>query len=298
MHFKQVQLVINFIRRKIDSLIYMDNEDFELAAVKDKFNENCDYVHVKKNSFYDAYMNNDSLLCHKWEQYMHIYNKHLQPFKSENKPVNILEIGVFKGGSLELWNRYLPENSKIIGIDINPDCKNIEFHNKNIQVFTGSASDKNFIEENFKNHYFDIIIDDGSHISSDVITAFEAFFPKLNPGGLYIIEDLHTSYWSSYGGDFLSKKSSIEYLKRLIDSLNFKYIPKFKKNLPLDYIRQLSTLNKELASITFYDSVCILEKYMCKKSRAFKNYLSGEGAADSDLGMLCNKDTKFERFFR
>ena len=76
----------------------------------------------------------------------------------------------------------------------------------------------------------DVVIDDGSHISQHVIKSFEILYPMLNPGGLYFIEDLHTSYWPNYGGGLRRKNSSIEYLKHLVDYLNSEY---FQKNVRL-----------------------------------------------------------------
>lgn len=61
--------------------------------------------------------------------------------------------------------------------------------------------------------FFDIIIDDGSHVSSDIIRTFALYFPKLKSGGTYIIEDLHASYWESHQGALNYSFSSIEFLK-------------------------------------------------------------------------------------
>ena len=267
MRFNKGQEIIDILRGKYrvinnypqdikDSIEYIDN--------------------IEEKSFYDIYSKHKGLLSDKWEQYLHVYNKHFRHFIDENKPVNLLEIGVFKGGSLELWGEYLPENSKIIGIDINPECADIKFNNENIEVIIGSASDKDFINKHFKDAKFDIIIDDGSHICSDVITSFEEFFPKLNYGGIYIVEDLHTSYWPKYEGGYYNKNSSINYFKDIIDSLNFDYI-----NIFNPYKTKLN----------------IIEKYYKEKQRRMKSCLIGtENLSNGETKE--HKYNKFERFFK
>ena len=58
----------------------------------------------------------------KWKHYFPIYEKHFEPIR--NKPIKILEIGILNGGSLEMWRYYFPE-ATIVGIDINPVCKDV-----------------------------------------------------------------------------------------------------------------------------------------------------------------------------
>jgi len=154
--------------------------------------------------------NHKGYVSHKWIHYFYIYDKLFSEYLKGNKPLTIMEIGVDRGGSLEIWKKYFPEGSKIYGIDINPKCNELEF-SENIFFHLGNASDRAFMEKTFGNIEFDIILDDGSHICSDVIETFKIMFPRIKNGGLYIVEDLHTSYWKNYGGGYLKKESSIEY---------------------------------------------------------------------------------------
>jgi hypothetical protein len=106
------------------------------------------------------------------------------------KPISFLEIGVLQGESLKIWREVFSNATKIVGIDINPDCKKYENPEMSIFVEIGDASNPEFITYlNDKYGPFDIIIDDGSHTNKDVIHSFESLFPKLNDDGLYLVED-------------------------------------------------------------------------------------------------------------
>jgi hypothetical protein len=124
--------------------------------------------------------------------------------RHRNSPVTLLEIGVggynkthLGGDSLRMWKRYFPQG-KILGLDIY-DKSALE--ERRIQMIRGDQSDANSLKEIAVHQGpFDIIIDDGSHIQSHIITSFETLFPFLRTGGIYIIEDTQTSYWSKFEG--------------------------------------------------------------------------------------------------
>lgn len=277
---------------------------FNPRQSEDTFSKNAEFVDTK-GTFYDSYKKQNKYLSNKWEQYLHVYDKVFAPFIIHNKPVTALEIGFQNGGFLQIMSDYLPKGSKIIGIDIDERCAKLHFDN-NIKIFIGDATDVKVIEKYFSDMNFDIIIDDASHVNSDVIKMFKEFFPKLNYGGVYIVEDTHTSYfdwWPGLGGGFKKEDSMIEYFKSLIDSLHFLYIKDFPSSLSADKINELKNFNKEIASITFYDSVVIVEKYYNRKERPFKNYYTqGEAIIDSRFkkppDIECTKDSKFEKFYR
>jgi hypothetical protein len=122
--------------------------------------------------------------------YLSIYEKYLSQWK--DKAFTLLEIGVASGASIKVWQEYFP-NAKIYGIDINPDCKAEN-------VFIGSQTDEKFLDEIlYEIGTPDIIIDDGSHVGSDMIFTFKKLFPKVNPGGFYVVEDTHCFYCQTYG---------------------------------------------------------------------------------------------------
>lgn len=148
--------------------------------------------------------------------YLEKYEKYL-PFNRSDR-IKILEIGVLDGGSLKTWSDYFFK-AKVVGIDINPDCK---LHEANmISVEIGSQTDDDFLDTVIsKYQQFDFILDDGSHINKDVIHTFYRLFPYLKSGGVYIVEDTCTSYWKDYGGG-IGDGTMIEFFKGIIDEVNF-----------------------------------------------------------------------------
>ena len=119
--------------------------------------------------------------CVKYEKYL--------PFK-RYQDMNILEIGILDGKSLLTWRDYYYK-SKIVGIDINPDCKQFEDKDNNISVEIGSQDDFVFLNEIMREYgKFDMILDDGSHMNEHVIYSFEHLFESVKSGGLYVIEDM------------------------------------------------------------------------------------------------------------
>jgi len=187
----------------------------------------------------------------KWSGYFDVYEKHLKKFIG--KSPKIIEIGIFDGGSLELWEKYFGNDSQIFGIDISEQCL-AQKHGPNTKVILGDQGDPSFWS-NFLNKRtgFDIIIDDGSHTMRDQIITLETLYPHLNVGGVYIVEDTHTSYWdgwhSSGYGTFL------EYSKRMTDIVNKEH---FRGKTPVSN-NELDNY-KNLYSVTFYNSMVVFEK--------------------------------------
>jgi hypothetical protein len=165
--------------------------------------------------------------------------------------VIVLEIGVSHGGSLQMWKNYFGNKAKIYGIDIVPACKNLE--EENIEIFIGSQSDKLFLE-NVKSKIppIDILIDDGGHMMYQQITSFEVLFDHIKDNGIYLCEDLHTSYWVNFGGGYKRKGTFIEYSKNLIDYLNAYH----SRQKSLNVNKYTKTIN----SLHYYDSILVIEK--------------------------------------
>jgi hypothetical protein len=104
--------------------------------------------------------------------------------KIRNNKLNIIEIGVSTGLSLEMWCEYFP-NSNIIGVEL--DNINYKPSNDRIKLIIGDGTDS----KTFQNiDDLDIIIDDGSHIFTDQIFSYAILYDKLKKGGIYIIEDV------------------------------------------------------------------------------------------------------------
>ena len=117
--------------------------------------------------------------------------------------LNILEIGIggyddprSGGGSLRMWRTYFP-NSRF-PIDIVDKSPHDE---RRITTFMGSQTDEEFLADVIgRIGKVDIIIDDGSHRNDHVLQSFRFLFPLLDNGGIYVVEDTQTSYWTEYGG--------------------------------------------------------------------------------------------------
>lgn len=195
----------------------------------------------------------------KWGRHYYTlhYQKYFQKFKF--KRIKLLEIGVggeenpFIGGhSLRMWKKFFPFG-KIFSIDIY-DKKYLQ--ERRIKIFQGSQADKNFLENIMRDiGKMDIIIDDGSHINSDVINSFEILFSYLRDGGIYVIEDTETSYRDDFGGDSrnLSKcNTTMNFFKSFpdrINSLEFN-IPEYKKK----------SYEDSIFSIHFYHNLIFIFK--------------------------------------
>lgn len=123
----------------------------------------------------------------KWRHYFEIYDQHFKRFRET--PVRILEIGVYSGGSLEMWSNYFGRDCVVYGLDIEDACK--VYERQNIKILTGDQSDRTFwkrLKETVEP--FDIIIDDGGHLPNQQLVTLEESLVHLNPGGVYLCEDV------------------------------------------------------------------------------------------------------------
>jgi len=199
--------------------------------------------------------NNKHSLLNKYKHYFGIYERHLSKFRDTE--VNILEFGVAHGGSLQMWKDYFGRKAKIYGVDINPDCKQLE--EDRISIFIGDQGDKNFLTALKKNiPKIDILVDDGGHEMKQQIITFEELFPHISSNGVYLCEDLHTSYMQKFGGGYKKKNTFIEYSKNFIDQINawFSEEPdKFK----------VTDLTRSVYSLHYYNSVLVIEKKPVQK---------------------------------
>ncbi len=185
---------------------------------------------------------------HKWVHYFDVYEGYMQRYR--NKPITMLEIGVSGGGSLEIWRQYLGPHATIFGIDIDPRCaQRVSSPN---QVRIGSQDDPKFLASVIAEMGRpDIILDDGSHVARHQIASFNALFPHLKPGGLYIVEDVHTAYWPEfYDLAFWRTRTFIRYIHRLIDDMHGWYHYRSKKT---DAMREISAIH-------VHDSIVVIDK--------------------------------------
>jgi hypothetical protein len=194
------------------------------------------------------FLENSSKRLHKWIHYFDIYERHFSRFRNTS-PV-MLEIGVFGGGSLEMWREYFGGGARIVGVDINPECKKHE--QDSIEVFIGSQDDPAIIQQILRKYpRIDIVLDDGSHINDHMISSFELLYERIHPKGVYMVEDTHTCYWDEYGGGLRRTGSFIEYAKNKIDEINAVHS---RNALPVSPFTRITDC------IAVYDSVVVFEK--------------------------------------
>jgi Methyltransferase domain len=124
----------------------------------------------------------------KWLHYFDIYHRHLSRFVGTD--AQIVEIGVYSGGSLQMWRQYFGDRCRIAGIDIEEACR--LYVNDCVKIFIGDQADRQFWAE-FRQEVpsMDVVLDDGGHEPEQQMVTLEETLPYLRPGGVYICEDIH-----------------------------------------------------------------------------------------------------------
>lgn len=154
----------------------------------------------------------------KWSlhRYTEYYGRLLEPLR--HQPVTMLEIGVLGGNSLMMWDGWFDHpDARIFGVDIHERW--LPGKGTRMNVMTGNGADPSFLMEVIRaTGPLDLVIDDGSHFSNQQIYSLGTLWQFVKPGGLYIVEDTHTSYtapWTSR-----NETSFIESMRTWIDDLN------------------------------------------------------------------------------
>ncbi|WP_235822597.1 class I SAM-dependent methyltransferase [Pseudogemmobacter blasticus] len=193
----------------------------------------------------------------KMDHYLDVYHDLLRDWQGSD--ISFLEIGVYKGGSLDLWQGFFGPKAKLVFADIDPECRAMERPGLTIEI--GDQSDGAFLDGLAARHGpFDLIIDDGGHKMNQQTTSLRHLWPHLNDGGLYVVEDTHTSYWPGFGGGLRKPDSMVEVAKQLVDQMHSWYSdePHFK----------FYSAAQQIGSIRFHDSMIILEKRLHDKPRS------------------------------
>lgn len=198
----------------------------------------------------EYFESNKGRLIHKWMHYFEIYERHLERFRG--REINMLEIGVSHGGSLQMWKHYLGDKAHIHGVDIADFCKTLE--EDRVRIFIGDQADPAFLQSlKAQIPRVDILLDDGGHRMDQQIITFRELFDHITDDGVYICEDLHTSYWPEFGGGLRKPGTFIEFSKQLIDQLHAWHTRDAEQHEVDDF-----TLSAH--SMHFYDSVLVIEK--------------------------------------
>ncbi len=220
-------------------------------------------VDYKSRKLEECNVSSDKILHHGYHRF---YPTFVDKFRNVSD-FKMLELGYEKGHSIELWKNYF-QNPIIHAIDIidDPNDSNLNDYYKVDQsnnVFLDS-----FCKNNNNKYHF--IIDDASHVPEYQWNTFIRFINLLNEGGVYIIEDVETSFWGRsniYGYVFDSKKSSIfAKLEAIYHVIN-------KEFIPWNIQRKFKLTNIEIEALSQIESITIAYNCIIFTKKDFSNYL-------------------------
>ncbi|MDO9104111.1 MAG: class I SAM-dependent methyltransferase [Methylovulum sp.] len=234
-----------------------------------------------KQTLEQLYAEHGGKVSDKWSSYLAEYGRLLCGYRDGS--INLLEIGVQNGGSLEIWSKFFPNAQKLVGCDINPDCSKLAYEDPRVAVVIGDAN-SDAVQLIILQHTptFDVIIDDGSHCSSDIVKSFARYFPYLAEGGVFVAEDLHCSYWAEFEGGLFAPFSSIAFFKRLADIVNHEHWGSEKARadilrgffLKFDFQIDEDVL-AHVHSVEFVNSMCVVRKEACPNNLLGSRFISG-----------------------
>ena len=179
----------------------------------------------------------------KWVHYFPVYHQVLAQFRG--RQVKVLEIGTYHGGGLDMISHYLGPEAEVVGMYIAMGSERVGAPNT---VIVGDQSDPDFLfrmSEAFGP--FDIVIDDGGHSMKQQIVSAETLFPLINDGGVYIVEDCHTSYWEAFQD---SDQTFLDWVRDRIDDINTVHIEG----------REFTVWSDHLDSLSVHDSLVVMHK--------------------------------------
>ncbi len=207
-------------------------------------------------------------VIHKWHSYFDVYHRYFQRFR--DVPVNFMEVGVQSGGSLGMWRSYFRHpNSRFYGVDINPYCKLFEEYYPGVTIFIGSQSNRTFLRDVVsRTPKMDIILDDAGHTMIQQIVGLEELYNHVKDGGIYMVEDVATSYWPRFGGALDTAQHTetfISYAKRLVDRMYYGYLNYRGHAYTSEARARLqghgpSNFTENTLSVAFYDQIVVFER--------------------------------------
>ena len=270
--------------RSLGSERHLVNECYRVA-----FYAGDDWKTLSNNPLYAFFAaNRGGNPLDKWINYFPIYERNLERYRG--LPIRVLEIGVYRGGGLELLRHYLGPEAKLVGIDIDEVARAAA---RGYEVEIGDQADPDFLRRVAEKHGpFDVVIDDGGHTMNQQIVSVETLFPLLRDGGTYLVEDCHTSYWPDFADRGPDGQTFIEWVKARIDDVNAYH---FSKSEQLQ-----SPWQTELDGLHVYDSVVVLNKH--RRAAPFgelsgnKEFINnGRGIGIVQLELLATRDAAITR---
>ncbi len=195
-----------------------------------------------------AFWSHDGRIVGKWQPFLPAYDRHFAPWLGSS--VRILELGVHKGGSLDLWRKTFGPNATIFGVDIDPACAAFDGLSGSVRI--GSQDDPAFLSDVVDEMGgVDIVIDDGSHVQSHVRTSFSTLYPRLSDGGIYAVEDMGCAYWLQYGGQLRGRETFMTMAQELVDDMHHWYHEQPARH---------PAFQNRVGGVHFYDGLVIFDK--------------------------------------
>jgi hypothetical protein len=193
-----------------------------------------------------------------------IYERYVAEWRKRR--VTLLEIGVWRGASLRMWRDYFPRG-RIFGIDVDPGAA--AHAGDRIEVFIGDQTDPELLRRLVaRTGPLDVVVDDGGHRVEQQMPSLAFLWPHLKPGGIYIIEDTHTSYLESYGMGWRRPGSTISELTGCVDDLHRDWHEESATYPDIDFVH-------------FYSGACVLGKRAAVRRNAFVQRLNAAAARRS-----------------
>lgn len=195
----------------------------------------------------------------KHSSYFLTYESLLEQYR--NKPITFVEVGIHNGGSLFMWRNFFGENARIIGVDLNPNVKELEKYG--YEIFIGNQSENSFWKKFFKDvGNVDVLLDDGGHTYEQQIKTVINSLDYIKDGGMIIVEDTHTSYFRNFGYPY--RYTFIKWAYKISDNINARFEkvsiknPKFKDSI---------------YSIEFFESIVSfkIDRTKCSDSKPTSN---------------------------
>ncbi len=186
----------------------------------------------------------------KWRHYFDIYHRHFNPLRNRDTLV-VLEIGIYSGGSIDMWRNYFGPSASLFGVDIESACRTYESPGTHILI--GDQADPSFWRRVLADGTLpppDIVIDDGGHTPEQQRVTMEELLPRMRPGGVYICEDVHGRH-----NDFAAFVSGlVESLNGMEGACQDHVNPKRRTTVPTNSVQAF------LHSVHFYPFVVVIEK--------------------------------------
>lgn len=200
------------------------------------------------------YKTDKSDQCH---NYLRKYEFFLEPYRAYE--MNVLELGVFHGGSMNMWEEYF-QKAYIYGVDINSDCKRYENARRKV-IIRDLSKEESY--DDLKELEPMIIIDDASHMWSHQIKALCYLLPSLRSGGIFIIEDLGSNFSERYVYNYddasISCFELLQEIAKVVVSGEIQTLSEMKSEC-IPFADEIAALAEQIEMITFIRESCIMIK--------------------------------------